>query len=194
MIANTCGWDTDCNSGNVGCLLGIRGGLQALDAVPADGDGNGVGKWRGPVADRLYLPTADGGRCITDAVQQSYRLINLGRGLQGLDPLQPKQGARYHFSLPGSVQGFEPSGAATSAANDGGRLAVQFAGVDATQRRRHFDRHLHTHGRRQGGRLPASGLADPALGAAHPRAGGPGRSGNRRRGLPAVGEGGARRG
>ena len=129
MIANTCGWDTDCNSGNVGCVLGIRGGLEAIDASKADG--NGAGKWRGPVADRFYLPTADGGRCITDAVQQSYRLINLGRGLRGLDPLQPKQGARYHFSLPGSVQGFQPEGAATSLANDGGRLALQFDGVDA---------------------------------------------------------------
>ena len=130
MIANTCGWDTDCNSGNVGCLLGIRGGLKAIDAATANG--NGAGKWRGPVADRLYLPTADGGRCITDAVQQSYRLINLGRALQGLDPLAPKQGARYHFSLPGSVQGFEPGGAAASVVNDGGRLAVPFEGVDAT--------------------------------------------------------------
>jgi hypothetical protein len=26
MIANTSGWDTDCNSGNVGCLLGIKNG------------------------------------------------------------------------------------------------------------------------------------------------------------------------
>ena len=127
MIANTCGWDTDCNSGNVGCLLGIRGGLEAIDAAT---DGNG--KWRGPVADRLYLPTADGGRCITDAVQQSYRLINVGRGLQGLDPLRPKRGARFHFSLPGSVQGFEPGGAATSVTNAGGRLAVRFEGVEAT--------------------------------------------------------------
>ena len=133
MIANTCGWDTDCNSGNVGCLLGIRGGLEAIDAATdGNGAGTGTGKWRGPVADRLYLPTADGGRCITDAVQQSYRLINLGRGLQGLDPLQPKRGARFHFSLPGSVQGFEPGGAATSVANDGGRLAVRFEGVDAS--------------------------------------------------------------
>ena len=133
MIANTCGWDTDCNSGNVGCLLGIRGGLEAIDAATdGNGAGTGTGKWRGPVADRLYLPTADGGRCITDAVQQSYRLINLGRGLQGLDPLQPKQGARFHFSLPGSVQGFEPRGAATSVANDGGRLAVRFEDVDAS--------------------------------------------------------------
>ena len=131
MIANTCGWDTDCNSGNVGCLLGIRGGLEAIDAA-TDGNGAGTGKWRGPVADRLYLPTADGGRCITDAVQQSYRLINLGRGLQGLDPLRPKRGARFHFSLPGSVQGFEAGGAATSVANEGGRLAVRFEAVEAS--------------------------------------------------------------
>ena len=27
MIVNTAGWDTDCNSGNVGCLLGIKNGL-----------------------------------------------------------------------------------------------------------------------------------------------------------------------
>ncbi len=59
MIVNTCGWDTDCNSGNVGCLLGIKNGLSGIDAGP---------DWRGPVADRMYLPTADGGRAVTDAV------------------------------------------------------------------------------------------------------------------------------
>jgi hypothetical protein len=59
MIVNTCGWDTDCNSGNVGCLLGIKNGLAGLNKGP---------DWRGPVADRMYLPTADGGRAITDAV------------------------------------------------------------------------------------------------------------------------------
>ena len=32
MIVNTCGWDTDCNSGNVGCLLGIKNGLPGIDA------------------------------------------------------------------------------------------------------------------------------------------------------------------
>ncbi|MCZ6869895.1 MAG: ADP-ribosylglycohydrolase family protein, partial [Gammaproteobacteria bacterium] len=52
MIVNTAGWDTDCNSGNVGCLMGIRGGLDAIDAGP---------DWRTPVADRIYLPTADAG-------------------------------------------------------------------------------------------------------------------------------------
>lgn len=98
MIVNTGGWDTDCNSGNVGCLLGIKNGLAGIDRGP---------DWRGPVADRLFLPTADGGRSITDAVAETYRLVNVGRTLHGQEALAPKGGARFHFELPGSVQGFE---------------------------------------------------------------------------------------
>jgi ADP-ribosylglycohydrolase len=99
MIVNTCGWDTDCNSGNVGCILGIKNGLAGLDTGP---------DWRGPVADRMYLPTADGGRAITDAVAESVRVVNIGRALAGAAPIEPKQGARFHFELPGAVQGFQP--------------------------------------------------------------------------------------
>jgi len=99
MIANTAGWDTDCNSGNVGCLLGIKNGLAGLDAGP---------DWRGPVADRLYLPTSDGARCVTDALTEAYRIVDIARRMRDLPPIAPKNGARYHFSLPGSVQGFVP--------------------------------------------------------------------------------------
>jgi len=97
MIANTCGWDTDCNSGNVGCILGVRNGLAGIDDGP---------DWRGPVADRLFLPTADGGRCVSDAARETYEIVNVGRALRGLEPVAPKNGARFHFDLPGSVQGF----------------------------------------------------------------------------------------
>jgi ADP-ribosylglycohydrolase len=97
MIVNTSGWDTDCNSGNLGCLLGIRNGLAAFE---------GGLDWRGPVADRLYLSTADGGRAITDAVIETYHIVNSGRALQGEPPLAPKDGAHFHFELPNSVQGF----------------------------------------------------------------------------------------
>ncbi len=97
MIVNTCGWDTDCNSGNVGCLLGIKNGLAGIEAG-AD--------FRGPVADRLYLATADGGRAVTDAVTETSHIVNVGRALAGQAPVAPKQGARFHFELPGSVQGF----------------------------------------------------------------------------------------
>ncbi|GMV80306.1 MAG: hypothetical protein AMXMBFR7_14900 [Planctomycetota bacterium] len=97
LIANTAGYDTDCNSGNVGCLLGIKDGLKSLEAGP---------DWRGPVADRLYLPTADGGRCVSDAVRETYELVKAGCALAGEPYAPPKDGARYHFELPGSVQGW----------------------------------------------------------------------------------------
>jgi len=99
MIVNTCGWDTDCNSGNVGCLMGIKNGLAGLDAGP---------DYRGPVADRMFLPTADGGRAITDAVTETLHIVNIGRALAGKDPLAPKGGARFNFELPGAVQGWMP--------------------------------------------------------------------------------------
>jgi ADP-ribosylglycohydrolase len=112
MIVNTCGWDTDCNSGNLGCLLGIRNGLAGMEGGP---------DWRGPVADRLYLPTADGGRAISDAVQESYAIVNLGRNLAGQPPLVPKGGARFHFELPDSVQGF----LAEESSESGGTLRLE---------------------------------------------------------------------
>jgi len=97
-IVNTSGWDTDCNAGNLGCLLGIMNGLAAFETAPA---------LRDPVADRLYLSTADGGRGITDAVIETYHVVNSGRALAGLEPVVPKGGARFHFELPGAVQGFQ---------------------------------------------------------------------------------------
>lgn len=120
MIVNTCGWDTDCNAGNVGCLLGIRNGLAGLDAGP---------DWRGPVADRLYLSTADGGRAITDAVTESYHVVNIGRALVGEPALSPKDGARFHFELPGSVQGFRPE----SGPGQGAGIAVENVAGFSTQ-------------------------------------------------------------
>ncbi|RPI96359.1 MAG: ADP-ribosylglycohydrolase family protein, partial [Chloroflexi bacterium] len=99
MVVNTSGWDTDCNSGNVGCLLGIKNGLAGLQAGP---------DFRGPVADRLYLATADGGRAISAAVTETLHLVNAGRRLAGREPLALKHGAQFHFDLPGSVQGFQP--------------------------------------------------------------------------------------
>jgi ADP-ribosylglycohydrolase len=97
MIANTAGWDTDCNSANVGCLMGIKNSLAGIEDAP---------DWRGPVADRLYLPTADGGRCVSDALREAFEIIAVGQTLAGQTPTPPKNGARFHFSLPGAVQGF----------------------------------------------------------------------------------------
>lgn len=100
-IINTCGWDTDCNSGNVGCLVAIMLGLSAFEG-PFD--------WRGPLADRALISSADGGYSINNAARISYNIANVGRRLAGHEELEPpKGGAQFHFSLPGSTQGFQLS-------------------------------------------------------------------------------------
>ena len=122
MIVNTSGWDTDCNSGNLGCLLGIKLGLAGVDAGP---------DWRGPIADRMLISSADGGSAVTDAVRIAYQIAGFGYQLAGMPaPDAPKNGALFHFSLPGSVQGFEAdsgkgSPGALSVENTGGALALR---------------------------------------------------------------------
>ena len=96
-IVNTCGWDTDSNAGNVGAITGVLGGLAGLAAGP---------DWRTPVADRMYLPTAEGGASVTDAATVAVELTGYGLARRGEPPTAPKLGARFHFSFPGSVQGF----------------------------------------------------------------------------------------
>ncbi len=96
-VVNTAGWDTDCNAGNLGCLLGIRGGLTAFTGGP---------DWLGPLADRLFLVSAEGGEAVTDALRCAGEVVNTSRAVRGLPLWQPKAGARFHFEAPGSVQGF----------------------------------------------------------------------------------------
>jgi ADP-ribosylglycohydrolase len=116
MIANTSGWDTDCNSGNVGCLIGIKNGLAAIDP-----------RLREPVADKLYLSTADGGRCITDAVRETYEICRIAQQLGQAQPIStPKNGARFHFSLAGSAQGFEVEQTEVMRGTHGARLVSVF--------------------------------------------------------------------
>ena len=62
--------------------MGIKNGLAGIDAGP---------DWRGPVADRLYLPTADGGRAITDAVTETYHMVKLGRALAGEERIETQE-------------------------------------------------------------------------------------------------------
>ena len=131
MIVNTSGWDTDCNSGNLGCLLGIKLGLAGVDAGP---------DWRGPIADRMLISSADGGNAVTDAVRIACQIAGFGHQLAGMPaPDRPKNGALFHFSLPGSVQGFEAdtrsgSPGALSVENSGGKLALRIQSLAPGQK------------------------------------------------------------
>lgn len=97
MIACSAGWDTDCNSGNVGALNGIRLGLNGF---------NHGADIRKPVADRLYVVTSDSGETISDAVLETRKIVKAAAALAGEEVVIPKE--RYAFEYPGSVQGFIP--------------------------------------------------------------------------------------
>ena len=73
-IINTSGWDTDCNSGNIGCLVAIMHGLSAFEGGP---------DWRGPLADRALISSADGGYSMNNAARLAYDVANFGLQLAG---------------------------------------------------------------------------------------------------------------
>lgn len=119
-IGASAAWDTDCNAGNIGCFNGIRLGLEGIDEGP---------DFRGPVADRLFVITSDGGEGISDAVKETRRIVRAAEVLRGLhDEGTPESvtgktagvewvesedagwdvTARFAFEYPGSVQGFQP--------------------------------------------------------------------------------------
>lgn len=95
-IVVSSGWDTDCNGANLGCLNGIRLGL---DSINAEFD------YRTPIADRFYNISSEGGNCVTDAVIQTRRIIRQKERLYGEEDSQ-KASKRFEFEYPGSVQGF----------------------------------------------------------------------------------------
>lgn len=94
-IGASAAWDTDCNAGNIGCLNGIRLGLEGLDEGP---------DFRTPVADRLLVITSDGGEGISDAVKETRRIVRAAETVRGIK--SQKKLERFAFEYPGSVQGF----------------------------------------------------------------------------------------
>ena len=98
MIVNTAGWDTDCNSGNVGCFLGIKNGLKGIKDGP---------DYITPVNDTIYIPTANGAETMTDALRESQNIINITRRINGLESKVIKDNARYNFEMPESTQAWK---------------------------------------------------------------------------------------
>ena len=97
IIVNTAGWDTDCNSGNVGCILGIKNGLEGIKQGP---------DYITPVNDIIYLPTAYDSETMTDALLESQNIINITRKMNGLESKVIKNNARYNFEMETSTQGW----------------------------------------------------------------------------------------
>jgi hypothetical protein len=88
----------------------------------------------------MYLPTADGGACVTDAAREALALADLGRrrhrgALDGPAAATRAAGGpapRFGFTLPGSVHGFTATDGATVVRNGGGHLDIGAAATVLT--------------------------------------------------------------
>ncbi len=97
-IVNTAGWDTDCNAGNVGALMGLVVGLERIGEKY---------DFISPMGGRIILPTAEGTRAATDCLSEATAIARIGRQVMHWPQLPaPKGGAWLHFSQPLAQQGF----------------------------------------------------------------------------------------
>jgi hypothetical protein len=97
-IANMCGWDTDCNTGNAGTILAVRNGLEGIHS-----------SWRDPVHDFIACSSVLGSLNMVDIPNFAHYVALLSCKLYGITPpvewkFHPKT---YHFELPGSTHSFQ---------------------------------------------------------------------------------------
>lgn len=96
QITNMAGWDTDCNVGNVGAIMGVACGLDAIGAP-----------WREPMNDLLIAASVIGTRSILTIPQCADLFVRLGRQMRGL----PAESApRFHFRYRGATNNFQAEG------------------------------------------------------------------------------------
>lgn len=111
-IGNMCGWDTDCNVGNLGAIMGVRKGLEGIDHD----------RWRKPINDLLLCSSAVGSLNIMDIPYGAMYMAECAFELAGeklpeiWDKLTVDRSERSHFEFPGSTHAMrvrcdEPSGA-----------------------------------------------------------------------------------
>jgi ADP-ribosylglycohydrolase len=93
QIANISGWDTDCNVGNVGAILGVAVGMEGISDY-----------WREPMNDYIVSASVQGARNIIDLPATADFLVACGRRFAG-KVVQEQSLPKYHFDYPGSTHG-----------------------------------------------------------------------------------------
>ena len=100
-ICNMCGWDTDCNVGNIGTIMGIVCGLDGINY-----------SWRKPINDFLACSSVIGSLNILDVPWCVFYISNLAYKIAREEPpvqwkdILAGKAARFNFELPGSTHGF----------------------------------------------------------------------------------------
>lgn len=98
-IGVMCGWDTDCNVGNIGTIMGVRGGTACIDYK----------KWAEPIHDLMICSGTLGDRNITDNAQITDYLLRQMEKTTGKTAPAPlhdritERGQSCHFEYPGST-------------------------------------------------------------------------------------------
>lgn len=98
-ICNMCGWDTDCNVGNVGAIVGVRKGLEGIDYE----------KWRKPINDLLIASSSVGSLNIMDipygaSYMAKYAFKLAGEKLpENWSDIIENRPESCHFEYPGST-------------------------------------------------------------------------------------------
>lgn len=105
-ICNMAGWDTDCNVGNIGAIVGTYVGLSGI----------GYNKWRKPINDFLVTSSVVGSLNITDLPACVRTIARLAYKIAGeqwdslWDGFLGESAARFSFELPGSTEAFRMEG------------------------------------------------------------------------------------
>lgn len=103
MICNTSGWDTDCNAGNVGAILGVLNGMGAIGQ-----------KWIDPIHDLLISSSVIGSLNIDTVSNTAMYFCMLGCRMHSVSPPAPwaerlrHEGRIFHFDFEKSTQAFRP--------------------------------------------------------------------------------------
>ena len=104
-IATMAGWDTDCNAGNAGAIVGTFEGLQP-----------GWHKYRKPIGDFVVASGVLGTVNVVDIPSFARELAVLALKLRGEQPPAPwaedfeRRGVRFDFDAPGATHGFRTAG------------------------------------------------------------------------------------
>ncbi len=100
-IATMAGWDTDCNAGNAGAIVGTFQGVQP-----------GWDKYRKPINDFVVASGVIGTVNVVDIPSFARELTVLALRLDGEEPPAlwvedfERRGVRFDFDAPGSTHGF----------------------------------------------------------------------------------------
>lgn len=99
-ICNMCGWDTDCNVGNVATIMGVRCGLSQIPE-----------SLRGPIGDLLICSSVIGSLNVSAIPQGADYIVKLAAAVAGWELPEPwreilgRKHAGFHFEYPGSTSG-----------------------------------------------------------------------------------------